>query len=165
MSIVTSKLTLPRRFTQLDSVWPAGLSRRLGAMLYDGFLVTAIWLAVTVAHLAFFRFILGQQADEIGTTPFDIWSLRLMLLFFVTLFFVYSWRRGGMTLGMQAWRLRVQTTDGYAISLKQSLIRCVVAWLSLAAFGIGYWWVLFDRQRRSWPDIASNTQTVVLPKK
>lgn len=162
---MTSKLTLPRRFTQLDSVWPAGLSRRLGAMLYDGFLVTAIWLAVTVAHLAFFRFILGQQADEIGTTPFDIWSLRLMLLFFVTLFFVYSWRRGGMTLGMQAWRLRVQTTDGYAISLKQSLIRCVVAWLSLAAFGIGYWWVLFDRQRRSWPDIASNTQTVVLPKK
>ncbi|MGV2932253.1 RDD family protein [Vreelandella venusta] len=134
-------------------------------MLYDGFLVTAIWLAVTVAHLVFFRFILGQQADEIGTTPFDIWSLRLMLLFFVTLFFVYSWRRGGMTLGMQAWRLRVQTTDGYAISLKQSLIRCVVAWLSLAAFGIGYWWVLFDRQRRSWPDIASNTQTVVLPKK
>lgn len=162
---MTSKLTPPRRFTQLDSVWPAGLSRRLGAMLYDGFLVTAIWLAVTVAHLVFFRFILGQQADEIGTTPFDIWSLRLMLLFFVTLFFVYSWRRGGMTLGMQAWRLRVQTTDGYAISLKQSLIRCVVAWLSLAAFGIGYWWVLFDRQRRSWPDIASNTQTVVLPKK
>lgn len=155
----------PRRFTQLDSVWPAGLSRRLGAMLYDGFLVTAIWLAVTVAHLAFFRFVLGQQADEIGTTQFDIWSLRLMLLFFVTLFFVYSWRRGGMTLGMQAWRLRVQTTDGHAITLKQSLIRCVTAWLSLAAFGIGYWWVLFDRQRRSWPDIASNTQTVVLPKK
>ncbi|HBP40973.1 MAG: RDD family protein [Vreelandella alkaliphila] len=155
----------PRRFTQLDSVWPAGLSRRLGAMLYDGFLVTAIWLAVTVVHLAFFRFVLGQQADEIGTTQFDIWSLRLMLLFFVTLFFVYSWRRGGMTLGMQAWRLRVQTTDGHAITLKQSLMRCVAAWLSLAAFGIGYWWVLFDRQRRSWPDIASNTQTVVLPKK
>ncbi|MGP5308620.1 RDD family protein [Vreelandella alkaliphila] len=134
-------------------------------MLYDGFLVTAIWLAVTVVHLAFFRFVLGQQADEIGTTQFDIWSLRLMLLFFVTLFFVYSWRRGGMTLGMQAWRLRVQTTDGHAITLKQSLVRCVAAWLSLAAFGIGYWWVLFDRQRRSWPDIASNTQTVVLPKK
>lgn len=162
---MTSKVTSPRRFTQLDSVWPAGLSRRLGAMLYDGFLVTAIWIMVTVAHLAFFRFVLGQQADEIGTTPFDIWSLRLMLLFFVTLFFIYSWRRGGMTLGMQAWRLRVQTTDGHAITLKQSLIRCVAAWLSLAAFGIGYWWVLFDRQRRSWPDIASNTQTVVLPKK
>ena len=73
--------------------------------------------------------------------------------------------RGGMTLGMQAWRLRVQTLDGHAITLKQSLIRCATAWLSLAAFGIGYWWVLIDGQRRSWPDIASKTETVVLPKK
>lgn len=154
-----------RRFTQLDSVWPAGLGRRLGAMLYDGFLVAAIWIAVTVAHLAFFRFVLGQQAEEIGTTAFDIWSLRVILLFFVTLFFVFSWSRGGMTLGMQAWRLRVQTLDGYSLNLKQCLIRCAVAWLSLAAFGLGYWWVLFDKQRRSWPDIVSNTQTVVMPKK
>lgn len=154
-----------RRFTQLDSVWPAGLGRRLGAMLYDGFLVAAIWIAVTVAHLAFFRFVLGQQAEEIGTTAFDIWSLRVILLFFVTLFFVFSWSRGGMTLGMQAWRLRVQTLDGYSLNLKQCLIRCAVAWLSLLAFGLGYWWVLFDKERRSWPDIVSNTQTVVMPKK
>jgi len=61
-----------RRFTQLDDVWPAGIGRRLGAMLYDGFLVMAIWIAVTVAHLAFFRFVLGQTAEEIGTTAFDI---------------------------------------------------------------------------------------------
>ncbi|MDM7480439.1 MULTISPECIES: RDD family protein [Halomonadaceae] len=159
------RVTHTRRFTQLDSVWPAGLGRRLGAMIYDGFLVLAIWIAATVAHLAFFRFVLGQTADEIGTTALDIWSLRLMLVFFVTLFFVYAWRRGGMTLGMQAWRLRVQTLDGHAISLQQSLIRCAVAWVSLAALGLGYWWVLFDRQSRSWPDIVSRTETVVLPKK
>lgn len=154
-----------RRFTQLDSVWPAGLGRRLGAMLYDGFLVIAIWVAVTVVHMLFFRYVLGQQTEEIGTTASDIWSLRLMLVFFVTLFFVFSWSRGGMTLGMQAWRLRVQAADGYSLNLKQCLIRCAVAWFSLLAFGLGYLWVLFDKQRRSWPDIASNTQTVVLPKK
>ncbi|PKG48817.1 RDD family protein [Halomonas sp. MES3-P3E] len=154
-----------RRFAQLDSVWPAGLGRRLGAMLYDGFLVLAIWIAVTVAHLAFFRFVLGQQPEEIGTTAFDIWSLRVMLLFFVSLFFVFSWSRGGMTLGMQAWRLRVQTLDGHSLNWKQGLIRCAAAWLSLLALGLGYFWVLFDAERRSWPDIASKTQTVVLPKK
>ncbi|MGQ7261025.1 RDD family protein [Vreelandella sp. V005] len=154
-----------RRFNQLDSVWPAGLGRRLGAMLYDGFLVTAIWIAVTVVHMVFYRYVLGQQPEEIGTTAGDIWSLRLLLLFFVTLFFVFSWRQGGMTLGMQAWRLRVQTLEGCSLTVKQSLIRCAVAWLSLLALGLGYLWVLFDKQRRSWPDIASNTQTVVLPKK
>ena len=71
-----------RRFTQLDSVWPAGLGRRLGAMLYDGFLVTAIWIAVTVVHMVFYRYVLGQQPEEIGTTAADVWSLRLLLLFF-----------------------------------------------------------------------------------
>lgn len=154
-----------RRFTQLDSVWPAGLGRRLGAMLYDGFLVTAIWIAVTVAHLAFFRFVLGQRAEEIGTTAIDIWSLRVLLVFFVSLFFLFSWTRGGMTLGMQAWRLRVQTMEGYSLNVKQCLVRCGIAWLSLLAFGLGYLWVLFDTQRRSWPDIVSNTRTIVLPPK
>jgi uncharacterized RDD family membrane protein YckC len=160
-----SKVTRTQRFTQLDSVWPAGLGRRLGAMLYDGFLVTAILIAVTVAHMVFFRYVLGQRPEEIGTTAGDIWSLRLLLVFFVTLFFVFSWTRGGMTLGMQAWRLRVQTVDGCSLSVKQCLIRCAVAWFSLLAFGLGYLWVLFDSERRSWPDTASNTQTVVLPKK
>ncbi|MGO3004246.1 MAG: RDD family protein, partial [Halomonas sp.] len=102
-----------RRFTQLGDAWPAGLGRRLGAMLYDGFLVTAIWIAVTVVHLMFFRYMLGQSPEDIGATACDVWSLRIMLVVFVSLFFVFSWTRGGMTLGMQAWRLRVQTREGY----------------------------------------------------
>ncbi|GAA3910904.1 RDD family protein [Halomonas cibimaris] len=153
-----------RRFTQLDSVAPAGLARRLGAMLYDGFLVMAIWLLVTVAHLAFLRFVLGRSAESIGTESLAVATLRLLLVCSAAAFFTYCWRRGGMTLGMQAWRLRVQTPEGAPISLVQSLIRCTAAWVSLAALGIGYWWVLFDPQKRSWPDIASGTQTVVLPK-
>ncbi|BBI48378.1 hypothetical protein HORIV_07990 [Vreelandella olivaria] len=84
-----------RRFTQLDSVWPAGLGRRLGAMLYDGFLVTAIWIAVTVVHMLFFRYVLGQQPEEIGTTASDIWSLRLMLVFLSRCFLFFPGRAGG----------------------------------------------------------------------
>lgn len=154
-----------RRLTQLDSTWPAALLRRLGAMIYDGFLVAAIWISITVAHVAFFRFVLGQNADQIGVGALEVWSLRALLVLSAMAFFTFSWTRGGMTLGMQTWRLRVQTVDGYTITPMQSVIRCLTGWLSLAAFGLGYWWVLFDRQRRSWPDIASNTQTVVLPKK
>jgi len=33
---------MQRRFDQLDDVWPAGLGRRLGAMLYDGLPVLAL---------------------------------------------------------------------------------------------------------------------------
>ncbi|MYL22307.1 RDD family protein [Halomonas alkaliantarctica] len=154
-----------RRFTQLDSVWPAPLARRLGALIYDGFLVAAIWVAVTVAHVAFFRFVVGQSAEEVGTHAIEIWTLRLLLVLSAMGFFTFSWTRGGMTLGMQSWRLRVQTVDGYSITLGQSIIRCLVAWVSLAALGLGYWWVMFDSERRSWPDLVSGTRTVVLPKK
>lgn len=142
-----------RRFTDLDRVWPAGLGRRLGAMLYDSFLVMAIWVL-----LAFIAVALNQgEANE--TRLF-----RGLLLMATFAFFAFCWMRAGMTLGMQAWRLRVQTLDGASITLAQSMIRFLVAGLSLALLGLGYWWVLFDGQRRSWPDIASGTEVVVLPK-
>ncbi|XGA79415.1 RDD family protein [Halomonas sp. CH40] len=155
---------MQRRFDQLDSVWPSALGRRLGAMIYDGFLVVAIWIGVTVAHLALFRFVLGQNLEEAGPTLFAVISLRLLLVLSAFFFFAYSWTRGGMTLGMQAWRLRVQTPEGYSITWLQSAVRCLTAWVSLAVFGLGYWWVLFDGERRSWPDIVSGTRTVVQPK-
>jgi len=155
---------MQRRFDQLDDVWPAGLGRRLGGMLYDAFLVAAIWLLVAVAHLVVVRFGFGVAAESLGTGLGQRLTLQALLLASAFAFFAFCWRRGGMTLGMQAWRLRVQTPDGRPISLAQSLIRYAVAWLSLAAFGLGYLWVLLDRERRSWPDIASGTRVVVLPK-
>ena len=142
-----------RRFTDLDRVWPTGLGRRLGAMLYDSFLVMAIWVLLAFIAVALNR-------GEANESP-----LFHSLLFVMTFaFFAFCWMRAGMTLGMQAWRLRVQTLDGASITLVQSLIRFLVACLSLALLGLGYWWVLFDGQRRSWPDIVSGTQVVVLPK-
>ncbi|PRY63033.1 putative RDD family membrane protein YckC [Vreelandella songnenensis] len=140
----------------------AGLARRLGALAYDGALVLALWLALTALHLALLRLVVNQPDQSAGACGFCIWSLRALLLAATTLFFCFFWRRAGMTLGMQAWRLRVQTADGRQPAVGQCLIRCTVAWLSLAALGLGYAWVVFDSQRRSWPDIASNTRTVVL---
>ncbi|TFH87027.1 RDD family protein [Billgrantia azerbaijanica] len=155
---------MQRRFDQLDDVWPAGLGRRLGGMLYDAFLVAAIWLLVTVLHLLVFRFGFGGSAEAVGSGLAQRLTLQLLLVASAFAFFAFCWGRGGMTLGMQAWRLRVQTPDGRPISLVQSLIRYAVAWLSLAAFGLGYLWVLIDAERRSWPDLASGTRVVVLPK-
>lgn len=155
---------MQRHFGQLDEVWPAGLARRLGAMLYDGLLVAAIWLLITSLHLLFVRQVLGIPPEAVGSGTVQVASLRLLLLVSAFAFFAFFWVRGGMTLGMQAWRLRVQTPDGRAITLAQSLVRFLMAWLSLGFFGLGYLWILIDAERRSWGDIASNTRVVVLPK-
>nr|WP_298250045.1 RDD family protein [uncultured Halomonas sp.] len=155
---------MPRRFSHLDDVWPAGLGRRLGAMLYDAFLVIAIWLLVAGLHLLVVRHLVGLPAEAVGVGGAQVASLRLIMLASAFAFFAFFWCRGGMTLGMQAWRLRVQTRDGGTMSLRQAMTRYLVAWLSVAALGLGYLWVLFDAERRSWPDIASGTRVVVLPK-
>lgn len=142
-----------RRFTDLDSVWPAGLGRRLGAMLYDLLLVMAIWILLGFGAVAI-------NQGEANETP-----LFRSLLFVTTFaFFAFFWMRAGMTLGMQAWRLRVQTLEGDNITLVQSLLRFLAACASLLTLGLGYWWILFDGQRRSWSDIVSGTQVVVIPK-
>lgn len=142
-----------RRFDKLDQTWPAGLARRLAAMVYDLLLIVAIWMLLGFVAVALNR-------GEANETP-----LFHSLLFMATFtFFAFFWMRAGMTLGMQAWRLRVETQDGMSISLVQSLLRFLAAGASFVAFGLGYWWILFDREKRSWSDIASNSRVVVLPK-
>ncbi|QFU03018.1 RDD family protein [Halomonas sp. THAF5a] len=156
---------MQRRFDRLDDTWPAGLSRRLGAMLYDGLLVLAIWIVIAALHLVVVRLLLDLPAEQVGAGAAQVLSLRLLMALAAFVFFAFFWTRGGMTLGMQAWRLRVQTLDGCSITALQALQRFLVATLSLLAFGLGYLWILFDAEKRSWPDIVSGTRVVVLPKR
>ena len=156
---------MQRRFDRLDDVWPAGLGRRLGAMLYDGLLVLAIWIVIAALHLAVVRLVLGVPPEQVGVGAAQVLSLRLLMALGAFAFFAFFWTRGGMTLGMQSWRLRVQTLDGCSITAFQALQRFLVATISLAAFGLGYLWILFDDEKRSWPDIVSHTRVVVLPKR
>jgi uncharacterized RDD family membrane protein YckC len=79
-------------------------------------------------------------------------------------YFVVSWRRGGQTIGMRPWRLHVVSRDGRALDTPQALLRFAVALVSLAAAGAGFWWALFDAQRRTWHDLAARTLLVRLDK-
>ena len=142
-----------KQFPDLDQTWPAGLGRRLGAMLYDALILMALWMLLGFVAVA-------MNDGEANTSP-----LFHSLLFVATFaFFAFFWMRGGMTLGMQAWRLRVQTPEGLSLSLPQCLMRFLAAGLALATLGLGYWWILFDRERRGWSDIASHSRVVVVPK-
>jgi uncharacterized RDD family membrane protein YckC len=99
-----------------------------------------------------------------GDEPISSHPLRhvyqLFLLLVALAFFVGFWMHGGQTLGMRAWRLRLQNDDGGAPTLKQLLIRFCVAPLSWSAAGLGFLWSLADPQRRTWHDLASGTAIV-----
>jgi uncharacterized RDD family membrane protein YckC len=144
----------PQRLTAT----PASLWLRLFAGIYDLLPLLSLWFFATVSALV------------IRGSALDVHTLRdkLLVQFFVFTFtgayFIISWLRGGQTIGMKAWRLRVTRPDGAPIGFVQALIRYFVALISLLALGIGFLWAFFDPQKRTWHDIAAKTVLVQVEK-
>lgn len=141
----------------------AGLLRRAGAMVYDSLIVMAIAMAYGAVVLAFKVAVAGETLAEgekaqLGPLGF------VGLLAVITLFFCHFWRRGGQTIGMRAWRLRIISEDGSPPSWPQCLLRCALAPMALAAVGLGYLWSLVDKQGCTLHDKFSHSRIVVLPK-
>lgn len=146
----------------------AGLTRRLAALLYDAFLSIALMMVVTLLYQQLIlRFFYGSEAlkavAESGGLDRDP-ILATLVFFTLFAFFAKFWTHNGQTLGMQVWGVRIQNSDGSAIDLWQALLRFLIAIMSWLALGSGYWWMLWDRQHRTWHDIYSESQVVQLPK-
>lgn len=82
----------------------------------------------------------------------------------ICIFYWFFWQRGGQTVGMRAWRLKLVSTDASPLTTKQLVIRILVAPISLGAVGLGYFWCLFNKKKLAWHDLASSTQVIQLPK-
>ena len=63
---------------------------------------------------------------------------------------------------MRAWRLKLLREDGGKVGVVRALARFFVALLSLAVAGIGFWWALFDRDKRALHDRVCGTRMVRL---
>ena len=132
---------------------PAGLLRRLGAMLYDAMIVLAVWL------LTLFVAVAVHNGAVVGPL------IQSILFVEMYSFFSYFWVWRGQTVGMRAWGLSVETSDGTPMRLAQALLRFIGAMLSFATLGIGYLWMYVDPDRRAWPDMLSRTHIVFRPRR
>lgn len=125
----------------------AGLPRRLAAMAYEAVLLFA------VGFFAAWVFFFASGGVEATTG----WQRHLLQLFIALVFagyFLWSWLRGGQTLAMKTWRVRlVNVTPGKA------LLRFALA-LILVPAGIAIVWALFDRDRQFLHDRLAGTRLV-----
>jgi uncharacterized RDD family membrane protein YckC len=138
---------------------PAGLIRRLMAMLYDTLLVAALLMVVALAAVLVTSLLPGSTPEDLYPPP--VWY-RLLLFTSWFGFFGWFWTRGGATLGMQAWHVVLQREDGGPIGWRLAARRFAAATLSLAPFGLGYFWMLIDPHRRTWHDRLTGTRVVLL---
>lgn len=152
---IISRLLFSRPYS---SMIPAHLTRVLGAIIYDLIIVFAI---IFIAAQWFPLIPESLQADPAINLFKQVYILGISFIYFA-----YSWRRGGQTIGMKSWRIRLcnQVDTQNKISWHQCAIRYLVAIISWLAAGLGFIWIIFSEQHRSWHDLASSTVLVMVPK-
>ena len=130
---------------------PALVGWRLLALTYDFFPVLALWFVTAGA----FTLLHGDavRGGWLGGVEFAaLWAVS-------GLYATISWRRGGQTIGMRPWQMRVvDGVDAGNASPRKLWLRYAVGSASLLLAGAGFWWAWIDRDRLTWHDRASGTR-------
>ena len=147
--------SIPHRFATIPYAVQAPsvhLWRRFAAIFYDSLALGAVLFFATGLLLA----ALGGEAI-LPANPF--FTLYLVVVSYV--YFAFCWTRGGQTLGMRTWKIKLldRDDDGY-ISLRQSIVRFCAAMMSWLFFGLGFFMALADKERRTWHDRLSGSRLV-----
>lgn len=126
-----------------------GFFRRLAAMVYDFFLLLALWFLATALLLP----LNGGQAFSSGQIFYPVYLLGVSFGFYG-----WFWTHGGQTLGLKAWKIKVLTFERQPLSWKQATSRFVAAILSWGIGGLGFFWLLWDKNGCAWHDDLSKTK-------
>ena len=133
----------------------AGLIRRIAALGYDILLVASLLMFVTLVFV-------GLRGGNTITPGSLLYQFALIAT--TAGFFVGFWVHGGQTLGMRAWRLKIEQRSGEALTWRIGMIRFGAGILSMLPLGLGMIWLLFDSDGLTWHDRIAGTQVVLLPK-
>ncbi|CAM4310524.1 RDD family protein [Pseudoalteromonas ostreae] len=146
----------------------ASFWRRFASLIYDSLVVISLSMLTAILYFAVIQgviaFDLIPQTEDpaafIQDSPL-LYGIRSVLFVGVNIvFFAYFWTKSGQTIGMRAWRLKVQTRNGDLISWSQAIIRSMTALL-----GLGNLVVLVDfKNKRALQDYLSKTEVVALTK-
>jgi len=149
------------------------LWRRLIALVYDLLAVVAI---VMVVGYVCQRITGGTLVSTDGHAHVAWWYQPLQALV-VSGYFLASWLRGGQTLGMRPWRIRVTDVDGRRITPPQAVARLLVAAAPMLLLGLAPWmgargaacsvliaWIVWfgfaalDPRKRALHDVVARTE-------
>lgn len=120
----------------------------MAAILYDFLLLLAVLFLATALLLPF-------NAGEAFTSGQIFYPVYLSIISFV--FYGWFWTHGGQTLGLRAWNIKVLTLDQKPISWYLAFLRFMAALLSWVVFGLGFVWIIIDKNKYSWHDHLSKT--------
>jgi uncharacterized RDD family membrane protein YckC len=127
------------------SVTAPPLPRRLASMGYEAILLFGV--GFFAAWLFFFA-----SGGRDATHGWERYVLQLFILAVFAAYFLWCWLRGGQTLAMKAWHVRV-----VEVTPRKALLRFVLAFLLLP---VSIPWALVDRDGQFLHDRLAGTRLV-----
>lgn len=125
-------------------------------VLRGGFWERALALVVDGCVLAVPTLIVGLAIKD-QPTAFGV-NILLGLVYYG---YFWSATGGGRTLGMRVFNLRVVKDDGVPLSIVGAIVRWFALGVSIAALGIGVFWVAFSAQKKGWHDLIAGTSVLM----
>jgi len=116
-------------------------------------------LLFAVAFFAAWLFFFASGARD-ATEGWLRYALQLFIGAVFAAYFLWCWLRGGQTLAMKAWHIRlVDQRLGLTLSPGKALARLLLAFL-LVPTGVSIVWSFFDRERQFLHDRLAGTRLV-----
>lgn len=105
-----------------------GLARRLACFLYEGVLLFGVTMISGYLFSALTHQTHALQGRE---------ALQAFEFVVLAIYFCWFWSRGGQTVAMRAWRIRLTDLQGQPVSQTRAMARYVCSWVwFLPALGL-----------------------------
>jgi len=103
-----------------DALHAPGIWRRLACMVYEGVLLFGVLMIAGYLYSS-----LTQQRHALqGRT-----GLQAFLFVVLAIYFTWFWSRGGQTVAMKTWHIRLVRADGAPVPQPRALARYLLAWV------------------------------------
>ncbi len=148
-----ARRVLRRRLRDRRPIFAGAFSRVL-ALAIDAGVVYGSLLVISAAIAALVNvFAKGDQhaGTAVVAIGASIWAMV------AAAYLLILWSGAGRTVGMSFVAIRMLSEDGEPVRPGQAIRRLL--WVPLAAlpFFLGYWGLLFEAERRGWPDRRAHT--------
>ena len=85
---------------------------------------------------------------------------NVIWLILTAVYFIVFWATTGQPLGHRVLGIKIVTLDGSPLTYSKAIMRFFGYCLCDALLGIGYLWVIFDKNKQGWHDKIAGTIVV-----